>query len=129
MHARAEQLSDGAFLYTGPMFGGLTAHFGPCARSRVRRGGADVTIVVGSNRAQNADQAILRHIGADPEDYKMVAVKSAIHFLADYEPVAEEMIFTESPGANSCRIDAIPYTRQCPGIRLGPNGPVYEGAS
>jgi microcystin degradation protein MlrC len=129
VHARVEQLSDGTFLCTGPMFGGLTAHLGPCARLRVRQGGADVTIVVGSNRAQNADQAILRHIGAAPEDYKVVAVKSAIHFLADYEPIAEEVIFSESPGANPCRIETIPYTRLRPGVRLGPNGPVYEGKS
>jgi len=129
VQARVEQLSDGTFLCTGPMFGGLTAHLGPCARLRVRQGGADVTIVVGSNRAQNADQAILRHIGADPEDYKVVAVKSAIHFLADYEPIAQEVIFADSPGANPCRIDTIPYTRLRPGVRLGPNGPVFGGRS
>lgn len=129
VRASVEQLSDGIFLCTGPMFGGITANLGPCARLRVRQGAADVTIVVGSKRAQNADQAILRHIGADPENYKVVAVKSAIHFLADYEPIAEEVIFSESPGANPCRIDTIPYTRLRPGIRLGPNGPLYEGAT
>jgi microcystin degradation protein MlrC len=108
------------------MFCGVTANLGPCARLRVTDGGADVTIVVGSNRTQNADQAIFRHIGANPEDYKVVAVKSAIHFLADYEPIAQEVIFSESPGANPCRIDAIPYTRLRPGIRLGPNGPIFK---
>jgi microcystin degradation protein MlrC len=129
VHARVEQLSDGQFLCTGPMFGGIHANLGPCARLRVRQGGADVTIVVGSNRAQNADQAILRHIGADPENYKVVAVKSAIHFLADYEPIAQEVIFAEAPGANPCKIDAIPYTRLRKGVRLGPNGPAFEGPS
>lgn len=126
VRASVEELSDGVFECTGPMFGGLSASLGPCARLRVRQGGADVTIVVGSNRAQNADQAILRHIGADPEDFKLVAVKSAIHFLADYEPIAQEVIFSESPGANPCRIEKIPYTRLRPGLRLGPNGPVHE---
>ncbi len=129
VRASVEQLSDGIFKCTGPMFGGITANLGPCARLRVRQGAADVTVVVGSKRAQNADQAILRHIGANPEDYKVVAVKSAIHFLADYEPIAEEVIFSESPGANPCRIETIPYTRLRPGIRLGPNGPLYEGGA
>ena len=55
VRATVEQLSDGDFLCTGPMFGGLTAHLGPMARLRVRRGGGDLTIVVGTNRAQNAD--------------------------------------------------------------------------
>jgi microcystin degradation protein MlrC len=129
VRASVEQLSDGKFLCTGPMFGGMTANLGPCARLRVRQGAADVTIVVGSNRAQNADQAILRHIGANPEDFKVVAVKSAIHFLADYEPIAQEVIFSESPGANPCRIETIPYTRLRAGVRLGPNGPVYDGGA
>lgn len=126
VRASVEQLSEGIFQCTGPMFCGVTANLGPCARLRVTDGGADVTIVVGSNRTQNADQAIFRHIGANPEDYKVVAVKSAIHFLADYEPIAQEVIFSESPGANPCRIDAIPYTRLRPGIRLGPNGPIFK---
>jgi len=124
VRARVEQLSDGQFLCTGPMFGGVTAHLGPCARLLVRQGGGDLTIVVGSNRAQNADQAMLRHIGVDPEAQKLVAVKSAIHFLADYEPIAQEVILAEAPGANPCRVAAIPYTNLRPGVRLGPNGPV-----
>ena len=127
VRATVEQLSDGQFLCTGPMFGGMTAHLGPTARLRVRQGGGDLTIVVGSNRAQNADQAMLRHIGVDPEAYKVVAVKSAIHFLADYEPIAQEVIFAEAPGANPCQIDKIPYTNLRSGVRLGPGGPVSEG--
>lgn len=126
VRATVEQLSDGQFLCTGPMFGGLTANLGPTARLSVRQGGADITIVVSSNRAQNADQEMLRHIGVDLESQKMIAVKSAIHFLAAYEPIAEEVILAEAPGANPCRIDTIPYTRLRPGLRLGPNGPVYE---
>ena len=124
LRARVEQLSDGQFTFTGPMFGGMQAHLGPCARLLVQ--GTEVTIVVGSNRAQNADQAILRHIGADPKAYKIVAVKSAIHFLADYEPIAEEVIFAQSPGANPCRIEDIPYTNLRDGVRLGPNGPEFK---
>ncbi len=127
VRATIEQLSDGQFLCTGPMFGGMNAHLGPCARLRVRQGGGDLTIVVGSNRAQNADQAMLRHIGVDIEAQKVVAVKSAIHFLADYEPIAQEVIFAEAPGANPCRIENIPYTNLRPGVRLGPNGPIFGG--
>jgi len=129
VQATVEQLSDGVFTCTGPMFGGLTAHLGPMARLRVRQGGTDITLVVGSNRAQNADQAVFRHIGADPEAYKLVAVKSAIHFLADYEPIAEDVLFVDTPGANPCNIQTIPYTRLRAGVRLGPNGPVSGSTS
>ncbi len=124
--ARVEELSNGEFLCTGPMLGGLTAHLGKMARLRVRAGMADITIVVGSSRAQNADQAVFRHIGVDPGKFKLVAVKSAIHFLADYEPMAEEVILAEAPGANPCRIETINYTRLRNGVRLGPGGPTFN---
>ena len=126
IRAEVEALSDGCFECTGPMFGGVTAQLGPCATFRLRRNGGDLAIVVSSNRAQNADQAMLRHIGIDPDAEKIVAVKSAIHFLADYEPIAEEVLFAEAPGANPCRIETIPYTRLRPGIRRGPHGPLSE---
>ena len=125
VRASVEQLSNGVFLCTGPMFRGITANLGACARLRVRRGAADVTIIVGSNRAQNADQAMFCHIGAEPKNFKVVAVKSAIHFLADYEPIAQEVIFSESPGANPCRIETILYKRLRNGVRLGPKGPIH----
>jgi microcystin degradation protein MlrC len=122
MHVDA--LSDGQFPFTGPMYGGAQAHLGLMAALRIVDDVADVTVVVGSNRAQNADQAIFRHIGIDPAVQSIVCVKSAVHFLADYEPMAETVIFAESPGANPCQLDRIPYTRLREGIKLGPNGPV-----
>jgi microcystin degradation protein MlrC len=68
---------------------------------------------------------MFRVVGIEPGDQKIVAVKSAVHFLADYEPIAEEVIFAEAPGANPCALDRIPYRRLRPGVRLGPRGPAY----
>lgn len=123
--AMVERLSDGHFTFTGPMYGGATANLGPMACLRVRQGGGDLRIVVGSTRAQNADQENFRVVGIEPGAQRIVAVKSAVHFLADYEPIAEEVIFAEAPGANPCALDRIPYRRLRPGVRLGPLGPVY----
>ena len=125
--ATVERLSDGRFPFTGPMFGGGHAALGPMARLRLIHRAADVTVVVGSARAQNADQAMFRAVGIEPADWRIVCVKSAIHFMADYEPIAEAVLFAEAPGGNPCRVAAIPYTRLRPGIRLGPNGPVSGG--
>lgn len=124
-----EQLSDGNFLCTGPMFGGIHAKLGPMARLRLRRDGADIQVVVASKRAQNADQAFFTHIGIEPSEMAIVAVKSAVHFLADYEPIAHQVIFAKAPGANPCRLDEIEYTRLRPGVRLGPNGPAFSQPS
>jgi microcystin degradation protein MlrC len=60
-----------------------------------------------------------------PEAAKILAVKSAVHFLGAYEPIAEQVIFAEAPGANPCRMDRLPFTRLRPGVRLGPRGPVF----
>ena len=123
---RVERLSDGDFIFTGPMYGKAHAHLGPMAALKILDRDCDVTVVVGSNRTQNADQAIFTHLGLNPPDCKIVGVKSAVHFLADYEPIAETVIFAESPGANPCQLDAIPFTRLRPGVRLGPNGPAFR---
>ena len=93
---------------------------------RVHQGTGDLRIVVGSTRAQNADQEMFRAVGIEPGDQRIVAVKSAVHFLADYEPIAQEVIFAEAPGANPCAPDRIPYRRLRPGARLGPLGPAYR---
>ncbi len=122
---RVEALSDGQFTFTGPMYGKAQANLGPMAALKVLDRGCDVTVVVGSNRTQNADQAIFAHMGIDPTRQAIVVVKSAVHFLADYEPIAETVIFAESPGANPCQLDRIPFTRLRKGVRLGPNGPAF----
>ena len=118
-------LSDGSFDFTGPMYGGAHANLGNMAALQILDGNAGVSVVVGSNRTQNADQAIFTHLGIQPPDQAIVCTKSAVHFLADYEPIAETVIFAESPGANPCQLDIIPFTRLRKGVRLGPNGPAF----
>lgn len=120
--AHIEALSSGTFTFTGPFYGGSTAHLGPMAALKI--GG--VRVVVGSRRCQNADQEIFRAVGIEPGRQKIVVVKSAVHFLADYEPIAERVIFAAAPGANPCALSEIPYTRLRPDVRLGPGGPAYK---
>ena len=67
--------------------------------------------MIGSNRAQTADREVFRHIGCDPESYGIVVVKSAIHFLADFEPIAERVLFAVAAGQNPCKLTEIPYKK------------------
>lgn len=117
-----ERVSSGKFRFTGPMFGGSDADLGPVALLRI--GGTGVRVVVGSERAQNADQEMFRCVGLEPSEHQIVVVKSAMHFMADYKRVAQHILFAETPGANPCNLAAVPYTQLAPGLRLGPNGPV-----
>lgn len=119
-----EALSDGRFRFTGPMFGGSDADLGPVARLRLADTG--VTVVVGSQRAQNADQEMFRVAGIEPKDHAIICVKSAVHFMADYRQVTTDILFSVSAGANPCNLAEIPYTRLRPTLRLGPNGPSAE---
>lgn len=119
---RVEALSNGKFLFTGVMFGGITANLGPMAVLRILGSPADVRVVIGSTRCQCLDQAIFRHIGIEPADQRIVAVKSSVHFRADFEPIADKVLVVEAPGAHPCRLDKITYHKLRPGVRLGPGG-------
>ena len=120
-----EAISDGRFLFTGPMFGGSHADLGPVALLKIFD--TSIRVVVGSKRAQNADQEMFRVVGLEPCQHKIICVKSAMHFVADYKRVSKNIIFATSPGANPCNLTEIPYKRLLPGIRLGPCGPLHRG--
>ena len=127
IRAVVERLSDGVIPLAGPVLTG-TAHLGPMACLRLLHDRAEVRVVVGTNRCQNADLELFRALGIVPEDTKILAVKSAVHFLGAYEPIAEAVLFAEAPGANPCRLDRLPFTRLRPGVRLGPRGPIFARA-
>ena len=53
---------------------------------------------------------------------RIVAVKSTVHFRADFDPIAQRTIVVEAPGAHPCRLDGLPYRNLRPGVRLGAGG-------
>lgn len=122
---RVEALSDGQVRYEGEMYGGGVAQIGPTAALRVMAPGADIQVVVSSVRNQCLDRGYFRHIGLDPEKARILAVKSTVHHRADFEPISQAMISAGAPGSLICNIPAIPYQNLRPGVRLGPNGPVF----
>lgn len=125
IRAVVECLSDGTFPFTGEMYDGSTAVLGPSACLYLIHDRADIRVIVGSVRCQNADQAMFSAFGVEPSSQKILAVKSTVHFLDDYEPIAERVIFAEAPGANVCEMSALPFTKLRPGVRLGPKGPAF----
>ena len=94
------RLGDGKFTATGPMYGGNRMDLGPMALLRpVAAPG--VEIAVASRRLQAADRAILRHLGVDPAQRRILALKSSVHFRADFEALADEVLIVVAPGANT----------------------------
>jgi microcystin degradation protein MlrC len=117
-----EALSDGRFTGTGPMKRGAQYQMGPTAV--LRTGG--VATVVTSGKAQVNDQAMLRHIGIDLEKQRILAIKSSVHFRADFTELAGDILIVTAPGPNMADHLALPYKRLRTGIRLTPLGPEHK---
>ncbi|MBT6272851.1 MAG: hypothetical protein HOI95_01815 [Chromatiales bacterium] len=117
-----EALSEGEFAGTGPMAIGVTFRMGLCAVLRI--GG--VKVLVGSARAQVKDQAIFRHIGLDPSAVRIVALKSSVHFRADFQAMAQDVLIVVSPGPNMADHLAMPYQHLRRGLLLTPDGPAFS---
>jgi microcystin degradation protein MlrC len=99
-------ISDGRFVFEGPMFTGLP---GTCGRSVcLRVDGLDIMIV--SERMQMLDKNIFRAVGIEPTDKAILAVKSMQHFKGAFGPIAARMIVTDAGGLSSPDLTRRPYT-------------------
>ena len=99
-------ITNGQFRLEGPMTAGLKVNMGTTAVVSV--GGID--IVVTSGRFQVYDQMYFRHARIDPLLKSIVAVKSAHHFRAAFEPIASKVIVVDSPGITSRNFKELKYT-------------------
>ena len=113
---RVERLGDGRFTGTGPFYRGGRFELGPMALLSL--GGT--RIVVASRKQQAADQAMFRHVGAEPAAATVLMLKSSVHFRADFGPVAGRVLLVEAPGPNAADPAALPFTRLPAGKRLRP---------
>ncbi|HEX2580983.1 MAG TPA: M81 family metallopeptidase [Dongiaceae bacterium] len=113
---RVAALGDGDFMATGPFYRGNRMRLGPMARLDI--GG--VAIVLTSHKQQAADQAMLRHVGIQPQEMHILALKSSVHFRADFQELAREILIVAAPGANPLDNNDLPYKRLRPELRLMP---------
>jgi len=113
---RVLQLSDGEIAYTGEMYGGSMAELGPSCLLAVEQEGVDIQILVSSTRIQCLDRALFAHFGVELSRKKIICVKSTVHFRADFEPIAQKIINTESPGTFPCKLSLDQYQRLRPGV-------------
>ena len=120
-----ERLGDGRFTCTGPMFRGFRMQLGNMAllRSRAAPG---VRVVLASKKCQAADQEMFRHLGVEPRQERMLALKSSVHFRADFEPIAREVLVVKSPGPALADPVEFNWTKLRKGVRLRPLGPVHR---
>lgn len=109
-------LGDGRFTGTGPFYHGARFELGPMALLEI--GG--VHVAVASRKQQAADRAMFRHLRAEPSDYAVLALKSSVHFRADFAPIAGRILVVEAPGPNVADPAKLPFRRLRPGMRTSP---------
>jgi microcystin degradation protein MlrC len=118
-----ERLGDGRFTCTGPMFKGFRMQLGDMALLR-SKSAPGVRIALASRKCQAADQEMFRHLGVEPRAERVLALKSSVHFRADFEPLAKEVLVVRAPGPALADPAEFKWTKLRKGVRLRPLGPV-----
>ena len=110
MLAEAEVLaiSAGVFAYDGPMFAGLTGSMDTSAWIRID----GVHVVVVTAREQPFDMAFARSLGIDCAKMKTIAVKSAAHFRAAFEPIAGSIHNIDAAGIHTHDFSKLPASKR-----------------
>lgn len=110
------KLGDGVFTGTGPMWGGARFQLGQMAL--VETDG--VKVVIASKAMQAGDASMLRHLGLEPAELPIIALKSSVHFRADFQPLAAEVIVGAAPGPVYADPAKLEFKRLRNGVRLSP---------
>ncbi len=109
-------LGNGCFTGTGPMWGGARYEMG--AYARLRHKGVD--IVVASKPEQAGDQSMFRHVGIEPASVGILALKSSVHFRADFAPLARDVLTVAAPGPVYADPATLDFKNLRHGCRLRP---------
>ena len=79
-----------------------------------------VRVAVASRKQQAADQAMFRHLRAEPADHAVLVLKSSVHFRADFGAIAERILVVEAPGPNIADPAKLSFGNLRPGMRTSP---------
>jgi microcystin degradation protein MlrC len=111
-----EQISDGVCTYKGPMMTGVTAHLGKSCALNVE----GIRVAVVSGKAQLLDRELLRMVCIEPEQMKIIVVKSSNHFRADFTPLvadaAKDVIVAKAAGPMAADAGDLPWKKLSPDI-------------
>jgi len=100
----------------GPMMTGMRVHIGPCACLEIE----GILIAVASGKMQMLDRELFRAVGIQPEQMKLLVVKSSNHFRADFTPIASRVLVAKASGPMAADPADLPWRRLDPRMRLRP---------
>ena len=107
-------LGNGDLIGQGPFYQGAHMQLGKMALLDV----AGVEVIVASANVQAADRAIFQHLGVDFKAKKIIVLKSSVHFRADFQTIAEDILLVTSPGLNSADLNQLEYVNIDPNMEL-----------
>ena len=114
MTAEVVALSDGRFVYDGPMNAGLEGSMGPSAY--IRQGGVHVLLV--TQREQPFDMAFSRSVSLDPRRMRYIGLKSGAHFRAVFESWAGAVHIVSERSVHKPAAGSLQYHRLGPKLYL-----------
>lgn len=100
-------LSDGRFVLKGAWSTGMEVSMGRTAVVEVN----EISVVLSQGSVSMIDPEVYRSQGIEPRDKKIVVVKSANGFRAEYESFAARIIVVDTPGISSPNLRSLPYRR------------------
>ncbi len=109
-------LGDEVCELKGPMMTGVKAQIGPCACLELD----GVQIAVASGKMQMLDRELFRAVGIQPEQMKLLVVKSSNHFRADFTPIASRVLVAKAAGPMAADPGDLPWQKLNPQTRTRP---------
>jgi microcystin degradation protein MlrC len=121
---RVRYTGDIAFTNRGPMGAGSRSRLGRTAVLEISTGGGPpVEVIVCEHRIQVLEPEVFRACGIDPENRRVLVVKSSVHYRAAFEEIAGRLVDVDGPGLASPNLANFHYRR----LRR-PIWPLDEGA-
>ena len=66
-------------------------------------------IILISHRWQTLDPEMIRLVGIDPREERILVIKSTIHYRAAFEPLAAAIIEVDGPGLSSSNLERFEF--------------------
>jgi microcystin degradation protein MlrC len=101
-------IHEGSLVLAGPMGAGTTSSRGRTVILEVGgRGGIEIQLT--ELRGHPSDLNYFRAFGIEPTERRILALKSAAHFRAAFEPIATKVIEIDAPGISSPNLTSFDY--------------------
>jgi microcystin degradation protein MlrC len=107
LRGRVARAAPASYRRTGSYMTGQEVEMGLCAVVEA----SGVEVVLTTRRVMPFDADHLRAVGIEPGERRILVAKSAIAWRAAFGDVAAEVVYVDTPGVCTCRLETLPYRR------------------